>query len=134
MLQSPGVSSNSAPAGAAATALFSLPITKYGSPEVPGHVLWAAVEPPAPRQCVHRKHPGFGWAHAEPRGDALSSPSDVSVTLKGRGKVKIAFEKERAGTYRASDGVGGRMWRSGTGWTAASCLWPPGTNSALRAL
>ena len=89
MLQSPGVSSNSAPAGAAATALFSLPITKYGSPEVPGHVLWAAVEPPAPRQCVHRKHPGFGWAHAEPRGDALSSPSDVSVTLKGRGKVKI---------------------------------------------
>ena len=50
MLQSPGVSSNSAPAGAAATALFSLPITKYGSPEVPGHVLWAAVEPPAPRQ------------------------------------------------------------------------------------
>jgi len=39
------------------------------------------------------------------------------VTLKGRGEVKIGFEKERAGTYRASDGVGGRMWRSGMGWT-----------------
>lgn len=80
------------------------------------------MELPAPRQCVHRKHPGFGWARAEPKGDALSSPRGVSGTLKGRGNVKIIFEEERAHTYRASDGVGGWTWRPGMEWATTPSL------------
>ena len=37
----------------------------------------------------------------------------TSVTLRGREKVTVIFEEERASEYRASDGVGGKMWLLG---------------------